>query len=292
MSDINNIKQHNKLKIIVYGLGIIGGSLSASLKRAGHSVYGMNRGRAALDYALAHGYIDGEAHSFDCADVVFLALPPRVAIRVLREGEFPQGCVVSDICGVKQPVEDAVFEKPRKYRYVGAHPMAGKETTGVTSASATLFDGKNLVLTKCAHTDEAAFALIQNLGKEMGFGRIVTSTAREHDRIIALTSQLAHVVSNAYIKSPLAGGCGGFTGGSFQDMTRVAPLDEAVWAELFFMNKENLSAEIGRLIGELRRYLDALEGGDEEGMRALLAEGKAAFYEFSEKNSDIIVQKT
>ncbi len=292
MSDIIKEKQYNKLKIIVYGLGIIGGSLCASLKRAGHEVLGMNRGKAALGYALSHGYIDDEAHSFEGADVVFLALPPRVAIRVLREGEFPQNCVVADICGVKQPVEDAVYERPRAYRYVGTHPMAGKETTGITSASVTLFDGKNLVLTKCDGTDETAFSLIKRLGEEMGFGRIVVSTAREHDRVIALTSQLAHIVSNAYIKSPLAGGCGGFTGGSFQDMTRVAPLDEAVWTELFFMDKENLSGEIARLIKELQRYLDALNSGDEAAMRALLSEGKAAFHEFSEKNSDIIVQKS
>ena len=124
------------MKVIVYGLGIIGASVAASLKAAGHEVLGKNRSRESVVYALEHGMIDGEAHSLCGADVVFLALPPRVTMRVLDEGAFSDGCIVADICGVKVPVEEVVLKKPRAWRYVGTHPMAGKETSGIRSASA------------------------------------------------------------------------------------------------------------------------------------------------------------
>ena len=221
------------MKIVVYGLGIIGASLAAALKKAGHLVLGKNRSREPLEYALEHNMIDAAAEDYDGADVVFLALPPRVAMRELDEGKFPAGCIVADICGVKEPLENAAFSKPRVYRYVGTHPMAGKETSGIRSASDTLFCGANLVLTRAAQTDEAAFAAVRALGKDAGFGRIIECSAKEHDKMIALTSQLAHVVANSYVTSPLTENCVGFTGGSFQDMTRVAPVDEKVWAELY-----------------------------------------------------------
>lgn len=272
------------MNILIHGLGIIGGSMGLSLRRAGHTVFGMNRSHDAIRYALEHGVIDGERNSYAGADVVFLALPPRVAMRILDEGDFPSGCIVADICGVKGPPEDVVYSKARTYRYVGMHPMAGKETTGISSASVTLFDGANLVLTRRAETDGVAFSRIEALGREMGFGRIVVCTAKEHDEMIALTSQLAHIVSNGYVKSPLAPRCVGFTGGSFQDMTRVAPVDETVWTELFFLNREPLSKEIDRLCARLKEYGEALAAGDEEGMRNLLREGKAYHAAFSEKN--------
>ena len=225
------------MKIVVYGLGIIGASLAAALKKAGHLVLGKNRSREPLEYALEHDMIDAVAEDYDGADVVFLALPPRVAMRELDEGKFPAGCIVADICGVKEPLENAAFSKPRVYRYVGTHPMAGKETSGIRSASDTLFCGANLVLTRAAQTDEAAFAAVRALGKDAGFGRIIECSAKEHDKMIALTSQLAHVVANSYVTSPLTENCVGFTGGSFQDMTRVAPVDEKVWAELYLLNQ-------------------------------------------------------
>lgn len=270
------------MKVIVYGLGIIGASICAALKNAGHTVLGKNRSRKPIDYAVAHGYIDGEAETFAGADVVFLALPPRVVMQVADGENFPDNCIVADICGVKEPIERAVYSKPRNFRYVGAHPMAGKETTGIESASPTLFSGANIVLTRCPKTDEEAFAAVRALACDMKFGRIVVCGAKEHDRMVALTSQLAHVVSNAYVKSPLTGGCVGFTGGSFQDMTRIAPLDEYVWTELFFLNGGNLKRELKRLTDRLGEYLAALEKGDEEKMRALLREGKNAYSEFSE----------
>ncbi len=262
------------MKIVVYGLGIIGASICASLKRRNYSVYAKNRSRKPIEYALQHGMIDGEAKDYHGADIIILALPPRIAMRELDEGNFPDNIVVVDICGVKKPLEEVVFSRKRAYRYIGAHPMAGKETTGIASASATLFDNANLILTRNARTDNDAFDTVKRLGTAMGFRRIVECTAEYHDRMIALTSQLAHIVSNAYVKSPLAETCLGFTGGSFQDMTRIAGLDENVWTELFFLNSDYLTAEIDRLVFQLQKYRNALIHSDENKMRELLAEGK------------------
>ncbi len=272
------------MKIIVYGLGIIGASLAAALKRAGHHVLGRNRNAEPIRFALEHDMIDGEATSFTGADVVILALPPAATVRVLDGEVFPDRCIVTDVCGVKRKMEQAVYEKPRNYRYIGAHPMAGKETSGILSASVDLFQGKNLILTRCENTEKQALETVTRLGTDAGFSRIVVCSAAEHDQKIALTSQLAHIVSNAYIKSASASGVSGFTGGSFQDMTRVGGVDETLWTELYFANRDYLLTETEGLIDRLKAYCAVLECGTETEMRELLKEGRIAFLQsFCEK---------
>lgn len=272
------------MKVVVYGLGIIGASFAAALRRAGHTVLGKNRSRKPIEIALARGMIDAEAKDYAGCDAVILALPPEPVLRELDERDFPEGVVVSDICGVKEIVEARVFSKPRRYRYVGMHPMAGKETSGIASADADLFCGKNLVITVCAKTDPAALSAVKTLAADAGFGRIVITSAKEHDKKIALTSQLAHIVSNAYIKSPGASDVTGFTGGSFQDMTRVGGVDEALWSSLYLANRLPLLNEIEGLIARLGAYADALRAEDREKLVALLREGRLAHEShFSEK---------
>lgn len=279
MSDIIQEKSV-KMKIVVYGLGIIGASVAAALKAAGHEVYGKNRSRESLDYALAHHMIDGIAQDYSGADVIFLALPPHVTLRLLSEGDFPAGCIVADICGVKESLEKAVYERPRAWHYVGTHPMAGKETSGIRSASEKLFCGANFIITRCEQTNPAALRSVRALAHDMGVGRIIECDAARHDRMIALTSQLAHVVANAYVTSPLSADCKGFTGGSFQDMSRVAPVDEAVWAELFSINATYLAEEIKRLEERLGQFREAVLARDEEKIRTLMREGKACYGDF------------
>ena len=264
------------MKIIVYGMGIIGASFAAALKAAGHTVYGKNRSSAPLEIALERGMIDGVVSSYEGADVVILALPPKPTMRELDEGVFPENVIVTDICGVKGALEKLVFSKPRSYRYVGMHPMAGKEKSGIAVADVNLFKGKNLVITACDRTEPSALETVERLGIDAGFGRIVKCTADEHDAKIALTSQLAHIVSNAYIRSSQAKNIVGFTGGSFQDMTRVGGVDENLWTDLYFYNRESLLAETEGLISRLEQYCEALRQGDEEEMRRLLKEGRLA----------------
>lgn len=261
-------------KIAVVGLGIIGGSICASLTKAGYQVDGFGRSRASVDYALNAGYIQKEGKNLTDYDVVFIAVPPYATIEYLKNVVFKDNALVADICGVKEIIEKTVYETPRNYRYVGLHPMAGKETSGIASASSDLFQKANLIITRALQTQEKDVEEMKEYAKAMGFGKIVECTAQEHDKKIALTSQLAHIVSNAYVKSPQVKGYEGFTGGSFQDMTRIAGVDETVWTPLYACNRENIIAELTGLIDNLSVYLDALKNKDDTKLAETLKEGR------------------
>ncbi len=266
-----------KLDILVVGTGLIGGSLCLALKRAGYSVDGANRSPGPLEYALSHGIIDGVASDAGAYDVVFVALPPKAAVNYILSAPFGSGAVVADICGVKQPVEAAVYSARPELLYVGTHPMAGKEVSGVENACADLFDRASMVLTRGARTDEGAFALLRKLSAEMGFARIVECSAEIHDKKIAYTSQLAHVVANAYVKNGEISSCFGFTGGSFQDMTRIAGVDEGVWSELYLLNAANLASDVDSLIAELAGISAAIKAGDGDALKEVLRRGRLLF---------------
>jgi len=263
------------MKIAVIGLGIIGGSIARSLKKyTHHTVDGWNRTESTAKAALALKYIDGIAEDVGEYDVVFVALPPESAMEYMDGANFKKGAVVSDICGVKKPIEDFIYSKPRPFRYVGTHPMAGKETRGIQSSEEDMFVGASMIITTTPRTDLNAKETIRELSLAMGFGRIIECDADYHDKKIALTSQLAHVVSNAYVKSPTVEGYEGFTGGSFQDMTRIAGVDENVWTQLYMMNAANLAEEIGTLVQNLNIYKNALENNDPETLKNALKEGR------------------
>lgn len=261
-------------KIAVIGMGIIGGSICAALTNAGYTVDGCSRSEASVEYARKAGYIRAKAEDISAYDVVFIAVPPQATIDYLRNGKFKDGALVADICGVKEAPEKAVYETERNYRYVGIHPMAGKETSGISSASPKLFVNANLVIAHAPQTRAEDVAEIKEYAKAMGFGKIVECTAAEHDKKIALTSQLAHIVSNAYVKSEQVVGCDGFTGGSFQDMTRIAGVDEKVWTPLYACNRKNIVRELDGLIAQLSRYREALVNEDDGLLSETLKEGR------------------
>ncbi len=261
-------------KVAVVGLGIIGGSICGALTKAGYEVHGADVDNFSVAIALEKGWITSVAEDFRAYDTVILAVPPTATKKILEEGSFREGAIVSDICGVKECVEKTVYDKPRSYRYVGAHPMAGKETSGIGSATPSLFVNANLILTVCERTDEQALAEVQTLWRDMGVGRVILCSAEEHDKKIAVTSQLAHIVSNAYVKSKQVSRCEGFTGGSFQDMTRIAGVDEKIWTELYFANRDNVLGELEGLIEHLSAYRDALKDEDSEKLSACLKEGR------------------
>lgn len=267
------------MKICVAGLGLIGGSVCMSLKRAGYVVDGWNRSPQSVQYALKNGIIDGAAHDFCGYDVVFVALPPKATLDFICGTAFKNGALVSDICGVKGFIEKAVFSKPRNFSYVGCHPMAGKEVSGIQNACAELFDGANMVITHSSQTDLNALNTLRSLTKAMRFGRLIECTAEIHDKKIAYTSQLAHIVSNAYVKNSEIENCFGFTGGSFQDMTRIAGVDEGVWAALYMENAENVSDKIASLINSLAEIKNAIDCGNEQTLREVLKEGRRLFEE-------------
>lgn len=261
------------MKIMIAGLGLIGGSMAKSLKRAGYDVAGKDLPHVE-SAALSQGAIDEVARDVSAYDVVFVALPPDAAMQFIGSSNFRRGAVVADICGVKGALEKFVYSAPRAFRYVGCHPMAGKEVSGFENSAATLFDGASMIVAENEKTDPAAVSLLEKLFLQMGFGLVRKCSAAYHDKKIAYTSQLAHIVSNAYVKSKTADGFPGFTGGSFQDMTRIAGVDENVWARLYMLNLSAVTKELETLIGHLSQYLEALRGGDEAALKGLLREGR------------------
>ena len=261
-------------KTAVIGLGILGGSICGALTASGYEVDGFDLDGASVEYALKSGYIQGEAKDFTLYDTVFIAVPPMQTVGYLENGRFQDGALVADICGVKSVVEKAVYAKTRNYRYIGLHPMAGKETSGIASATPNLFQKANLIITRSAQTQQSAVDEVKEYAFAMGFGKIVECSAEEHDKKIALTSQLAHIVSNAYVKSEQVKGCDGFTGGSFQDMTRIAGVDEKVWTPLYAYNREYILQELNGLIAHLSEYRDALAEKDDEKLLRALREGR------------------
>ncbi|MDE6557525.1 MAG: prephenate dehydrogenase/arogenate dehydrogenase family protein [Clostridia bacterium] len=263
------------MKICVAGLGLIGGSMCMALKRAGYNVDGYNRSAAPLDYALKHGIIDNSAKSFEGYDVVFVALPPKPTVDFIVNTPFKNGAIVADICGVKKYVQDAVQAARTDIKYVGTHPMAGKEVSGVENACADLFDRASMVITPHICTDEHALGVIKQLVKDMGFARIVECSAEIHDKKIAYTSQLAHVVSNCYVNDPEIDGCLGFTGGSFQDMTRIAGVDEGVWSELYLKNADNLLTSVTNLSNSLNQFIAALQEAKSSGNSGVIKDNLA-----------------
>ena len=247
-----------------------------ALKRAGYFVAGWNRSEKPIKYALQNKIIDERAQNFDY-DVIFVALPPDVTVSFIENQVFKDGSVVADICGVKKFLEDAVYSKPRNFKYVGCHPMAGKEVSGIENASGNLFDNANMVITHCNKTDKSALDLMRKLTADMGFEYLVECSAQTHDRKIAYTSQLAHIVSNAYVKDSEIDSCLRFTGGSFQDMTRIAGVDEEIWADLYLKNAENLTKNIENLTDALTDIKDAIQSKDRSNLVRILLSGKERY---------------
>ena len=268
------------MKIGVVGLGLIGGSLARAYHKSGHEVYGYNRNKVVQDYAKLEGTLAGELNQQTMAecDAIFLCLYPQKAIEFLEENApvIPKNALVIDCCGTKRLVCKAGFALAEQYgfTFVGGHPMAGTHNSGFKYSRADMFDGAPMVLVPPVFDDIELFDHLRTLLLPARFGRISAISAEEHDRRIAFTSQMAHIVSNAFIKSPTARQHDGFSAGSYRDLTRVAWLNPDMWAELFLENREPLLFELDTLLASLQKYRDALQNNDFDGLRALLDEGR------------------
>lgn len=265
----------------IVGLGLIGGSMAKSIKKNTKcTVYGKDISRETMAMALMSGSIDGrlDATTCSCCDLFLVALPPKALVEWVEQSAalLPKRSVLVDLCGVKRSITTAITPLAEQYgfAYVGGHPMAGKECAGFENADAELFKGASMILTPDKRTDIATLDALKSFFLAVGFGRLTFTDPEEHDRIIAYTSQLAHVASSAYIKAPTAQTHMGFSAGSFRDMTRVAKLDENMWTELFSANRDKLVRELEEFIGHLNDYLNALKSGDDQRLRELLREGR------------------
>lgn len=269
------------MNIAVIGLGLIGGSIAKCVKRlTPHTVLGCDASEQVLYKARLLDAIDGELteERLSICDMVIVATWPRTAVDYVaaHAERFKKGATVIDVCGVKAAVCEPLWQLAREhgFLFVGGHPMAGIEYSGFDHATATMFEHASMILTPPRGADIQTLDFLKRFWRGLGFGRVVITTPEKHDRVIAYTSQLAHVVSSAYVLSPAAMEHHGFSAGSFKDMTRVARLNEAMWTELFFLNREPLLQELDTLMANLARYREALASGKEDAMRALLKAGR------------------
>lgn len=268
------------MNIAIIGLGLIGGSMAKTLKKnTPHTILGIDTDPQVMFKARLMEAIDADLtpERLAICDMVFVATWPQKAVSYVQEhaAQIRKGAVVIDLCGVKRTVCEPLFgvAEENGFLFVGGHPMAGIEYSGFDHASTSLFQNASMILTPPRNTNLQVLAELKHFFRELGFARVVVTTPEEHDRVIAYTSQLAHVVSSAYVKSPEAMEHHGFSAGSFKDMTRVARLQPDMWTELFMLNREPLLSELDALIGHLNEYRDALENADAKQLHALLKAG-------------------
>ena len=264
----------------VQGLGLIGGSFAKAYSEKGHTVYAENRNKKILEFAMISGTVEApltKDNISEC-DLVLLCATPEAVMEYIDEiapyvGEKP---IVIDCCGTKRVVAEKCMKtaKANGFTYVGGHPMAGTQYSGYKNSLTDMFVDQPMVIVPPVFDDIELLEKIKSLLKPAGFGSISVTTAEDHDRMIAFTSQLAHIVSSAYIKSPTAGSHKGFSAGSYQDLTRVAALNPNMWTELFLENKDNILYEINTILDHITEYRDAIENDDSDTLRNLLEEGR------------------
>ena len=271
------------MQIAIIGLGLIGGSIAKAYKQNMNlQIWAADKNEAVLKEALAQKVIDGilDREKLRDCELVLIALYPEDTLKFMQEhaDDFnPQG-IVMDLCGIKQKICAEAFALAREhgFHYLGGHPMAGTHKIGFKYSRANMFKEAAMILVPQENEKKELIEKAQELLAPLGFGRFTLTTPLEHAQMIAFTSQLAHVVSNAYIKSPTAAKHKGFSAGSYKDLTRVAWLNEVMWAELFLDNKTALLNEIAWLEGALEKYRQALLAEDREALENLLREGRLA----------------
>lgn len=268
------------MRIGIVGLGLIGGSIAKSIKQnTEHEVFGTDLQEPVLLKAQLLEAVDGRltAEVMGICDYIILALYPGATVDFVKANGsgFKKGGVVIDCCGVKEAVcaEICPIAAERGFSYVGGHPMAGIEFSGFEHSQKSLFRHASMILTPQTDMGIQEMDRLKKFWLSLGFNHVQLSTPEEHDRMIAFTSQLAHVISSAYVKSPASLKHKGFSAGSYKDLSRVAKLNETMWTELFMLNRKNLVAEIDGMIGRLQEFRDAINDGREKDLRDLLREG-------------------
>jgi prephenate dehydrogenase len=268
------------MNIGIIGLGLIGGSFAKAYKAAGHTVYASEIDKSTLDFAVLSGAVDAPLvdDTLGRCDLILIALYPQAAIEFLdKTARHIQGsATVIDCCGTKKNICAAGFKAASRYgfTFVGGHPMAGTEHSGFKHSKENMFKGASMIIVPPVYDDIMFLDKIKTLLAPAEFGRLTVTTAEKHDVMIAFTSQMAHLVSNAFIKSPTVLEHQGFSAGSYKDLTRVAWLNERMWAELFLENKDNLLHELDLFLASLKEYRDALQKEDTKKLQSLLLDGK------------------
>lgn len=268
------------MNVGILGLGLIGGSLARAYALEGHTVYAIQRNESMLSFAMLAGAVHGKLDdtTIPKCDLILLAIYPDGSASWLEKHAhlIAKDALVIDCCGIKKEICSRCFPLAEQYgfTFVGGHPMAGSQFSGFKYSRATLFKGQPMVLVPPVFDDMQLLDRVKTALKPCQFGSFSVTTAEEHDKMIAFTSQMPHILSNAFIKSPTALHHKGFSAGSYRDLTRVAWLNAPMWAELFMENKENVLFELDYYIKSLQAYQKAIEQDDQDMLIALLEEGK------------------
>ena len=268
------------MKVGILGLGLIGGSLARAYSLEGHSVYAAEKDKAMLSFAMLAGAVAGEMDPQNIAqcELILLAIYPRGCAAWLEENAkyIAKDTIVMDCCGIKREICDRCFPLADKYgfTFVGGHPMAGSQFSGFKYSRYDLFQGQPMVLVPPVFDNIVLLDRVKQALAPCHFGSFSVTTAQKHDEMIAFTSQMPHILSNAFIKSPTAASHKGFSAGSYRDLTRVAWLNPDMWAELFLENRDNVLKELSFYIESLQQYEQAILNEDKEKLLFLLAEGK------------------
>ena len=268
------------MKIGILGLGLIGGSMARAFAKAEHTVLAAEQDKSILSFAQLAGAVHGELDDYNIGtcDLVLLAIYPDGCATWLEQNAhlINKNALVIDLCGIKEEICERCFPLADKYgfTFVGGHPMAGSHNSGFKASRSNLFQGAPMVLVPGKFDDMQLLHRVKDVLAPCNFGSFSVCTAQEHDRLIAFTSQMPHVLSNAFIKSPTAQSHKGFSAGSYKDLTRVAWLNPQMWAELCMENRENMLFELDTYITSLQAYRDALANRDINTLTALLDEGK------------------
>ena len=260
------------------GLGLLGGSYARALSKKGFHVSAVTLDQHSIDFALDKGWIEKGSTSLDpdllgSADIVIFALYPTVLIKWISENQhlLKSGAVLTDVTGIKGAVVDTIQNMLRHdLEYIAAHPMAGKEVSGVENSDDRIFHNANYIVTPTERNTEGAIELCRDLGVILGFARIATLSPKEHDEIIAFVSQLTHCIAVSLMTCQKTEHLEDYTGDSFRDLTRIARMNDEMWSELFLMNKEPLLEQMTLFENELSRMRSLLQADDREGLREMM----------------------
>ena len=272
------MKLNNETKILIVGLGVIGGGYAEALSNQGFDVSCITKEQKDIDYAIERGMIkfgttEVDPELIQKSDLIVFALYPTVFIEWIEkyQGLFKPGTLITDVTGVKSSVVSTVQSILRDdVEFISAHPMAGRERSGVEFADSSVFKGANYIVTPTEKNTEEAIEICKELGSLLGFARISVLSPEDHDEMIAFLSQLTHCIAVALMTCNEAEGLEKYTGDSFRDLTRIAKINDAMWSELFLMNKDALINQMDAFIDEFERMKDMLISGDREGLRVMM----------------------
>ena len=272
------MKLIKKVNILIVGLGLLGGSYAKGLKKLGFQVNAITKEQSSIDYALKNGIIDKGTTEIDDnlineADLVIFALYPHIFIDWIAENQqyFKSGAILTDVTGVKGCIVDKIQGILRDdVEFIAAHPMAGKEVSGVENSDDSIFKEANYIVVPTEKNSEEAIEFCKNLGEILGFKKVVTLSVEEHDRMIAFLSQLTHCIAVSLMCCNNTEGLEKYTGDSFRDLTRIANINDEMWSELFLNNKEVLLSEMDRFKASFNELYQKIKSDDRDGMREMM----------------------